>query len=64
VIKGKEIPISLVNPDGIVIHFIDIVAARIYTGLSMSRINDLITGNRKTAKGWALSAKQNNLLSL
>jgi hypothetical protein len=64
VIKGKEIPISLVNPDGVVIHFIDIVAAKIYAGLTMSRINDLITGNRKTAKGWALSAKQNNLLSL
>lgn len=64
VMKGKQIPVSLINPDGVVIHFIDIVAARIYTGLSMSRINDLITGNRKSAKGWMLSSKQNNLLSL
>ena len=64
VIKGKEIPISLINPDGEVIHFIDIVGARIITGLTMSRLNDLIVGKRNTAKGWRLYVKQNNLLSL
>lgn len=64
VMKGKEIPVSLINPDGEIIHFIDIVGARITTGLTMSRLNDLIVGNRKTAKGWRLYVKQNNLLSL
>jgi hypothetical protein len=55
VLKGLNEPISLKDIDGNIFNFVDIYAAKDFTGVPVSRLIDLMNGNRNSANNYFIS---------
>lgn len=54
IVKGNEIPITIKRPNENPIYFYDISQAAKHVGCKPSKIKMLISGDRKSCKGWFL----------
>jgi hypothetical protein len=54
VVKGNEIPITLKRPNEAPIHFYDIMQAVKHSGCEPDKLKMLMSGERKSCKGWFL----------
>jgi hypothetical protein len=54
VVKGNEIPITLKRPNEDPIYFYDIMQAVKYSGCKLDKLKMLLSGERKSCKGWFL----------